>query len=77
MGHRSWRAVHLLAYAGWAASVAHTLGIGTDVRDGTSWALLTVAGCVAVVAGAVALRLGRLVTDRLGRTPALVAGSRS
>lgn len=77
MGHGSWRAVHLLAYAGWVAAVAHTLGIGTDVRDGTSWALLIVAGCVAVVAGAVALRLGRLATDRLHRAPALAVGSRS
>lgn len=67
MRHRSWRAVHVLAYAGWAASVAHTLGIGTDIRDGASWAQLTVAGCVAAVAAAVALRLGRLAADRAGR----------
>lgn len=67
MRHRSWRAVHVLAYAGWAASVAHTLGIGTDIRDGAPWAQLTVAGCVAAVAAAVALRLGRLAADRAGR----------
>lgn len=64
MRHRAWRAVHVLAYAGWAASVAHTLGIGTDIRTGASWAQLTVATCVGVVAAAAALRLGRLALDR-------------
>ncbi len=63
MRHRSWRAVHVLAYAGWAASVAHSIGIGTDIRNGTSWAQLTVAACVAVVAGATVLRLARLAVD--------------
>lgn len=58
--NRSWRAVHLLAYAGWVASVAHGLGIGTDVRQGADWARLTVAVCVALVGAAVALRLARL-----------------
>lgn len=60
LGHRSWRAVHLLAYAGWAAAMAHSLGIGTDVRADAAWADLTVAACAAVVSGAVVLRLGRL-----------------
>ena len=68
LGHRSWRAVHLLAYAGWGAAMAHTLGIGTDVRAEATWADLTVAGCAAAVAAAVVLRLGRL---------ALPAGSRA
>ncbi len=67
MRHRAWRAVHVLAYAGWAAAVAHTLGIGTDVRSGASWAQLTVAACVGVVAAAAALRLGWLVVDRTAR----------
>ncbi|MBI2243867.1 MAG: ferric reductase [Nocardioides sp.] len=63
MRHRSWRAVHVLAYAGWAASVAHSIGIGTDIRNGSSWAQLTVAACVAVVAGAAVLRLARLAVE--------------
>lgn len=64
MGHRSWRAVHLLAYVGWALSVAHGLGIGTDVRGGTGWGMAITASCVGVVLAAVTLRLGRLATDR-------------
>ncbi|HEU5035532.1 MAG TPA: ferric reductase-like transmembrane domain-containing protein [Nocardioides sp.] len=68
LGYRSWRAVHLLAYAGWAAAMAHTLGIGTDVRARTGWADLVVAGCAAVVAGAAVLRVARL---------AVPAGSRA
>ena len=68
LSHRSWRGVHLLAYAGWAAAMAHTLGIGTDIRAGAGWAVLVVSTCAAAVAGAVALRLGRL---------AIPAGSRA
>jgi len=67
MRHRSWRVVHVLAYAGWVAAVGHTLGIGTDIRAGASWAQLTVAGCVGVVAAAAALRLGWLAVDRTTR----------
>ncbi len=77
LGHGSWRAVHLLAYAGWVAAVAHTLGIGTDVREGTRWAQLGVAGCVALVAAAVALRLGRLAVGRAGRSRTVQVGSGS
>ena len=64
MSHRLWRAVHLASYAGWALSVAHSVGIGTDVRAGTTWAYLTVGACVLVVLAAVGLRLGRLAADR-------------
>ncbi|MCB0895939.1 MAG: ferric reductase-like transmembrane domain-containing protein [Nocardioides sp.] len=60
LGHRSWRVVHLLAYAGWAAAMAHSIGIGADVRADAGWADLTVAACAALVAGAVVLRVGRL-----------------
>jgi methionine sulfoxide reductase heme-binding subunit len=30
LGHRSWRAVHWLAYAGWPVAVMHSVGIATD-----------------------------------------------
>lgn len=77
MRHRSWRAVHLLAYAGWVASVVHGLGIGTDVRADAAWADLTVAACVAAVVAAAALRVTRLVVERLDRDRTITIGSRS
>lgn len=61
--HRAWRMVHLTAYAGWALALAHGIGIGTDVRAAEPWAYAIVGGCVALVLGAVVLRLGRLVSD--------------
>jgi sulfoxide reductase heme-binding subunit YedZ len=71
--HRSWRAVHLLAYAGWVAAVVHGLGIGTDVRADTPWADLVVAVCVGTVATAVALRVTLLGVGRAqrGRVPSV------
>lgn len=59
--HRTWRGVHLAAYTGWLLSLVHGIGIGTDVRAAEPWAYAVVGGCVALVAAAVALRLGRLV----------------
>ena len=70
MKHRSWRAVHLLAYAGWALSVGHAIGIGTDLRSGAGWAVGITAVCMAVVAAAASLRVGRLLT----RQPVVGAG---
>lgn len=64
MNHRSWRAVHLLAYVGWALSVGHATGIGTDLRAGAGWAIAITAVCVCVVAAAASLRLGRLLARR-------------
>ncbi len=66
MRHRSWRAVHLLAYAGWVAAVVHAAGIGTDVRAGGTWADTELAVCVAVVGVCAVWRLTRLVLDRPG-----------
>ena len=62
MQHRSWRAVHLLAYIGWALSVGHALGIGTDLRSGATWAVAITATCVGVVAAVASLRVGRQLT---------------
>lgn len=70
MQHRCWRAVHLLAYAGWALSAGHALGIGTDLRSGAAWAVAITAACVGVVAAVALLRVGRLLTRR----PRLVVG---
>ncbi len=62
MHHRGWRALHLTAYLLWAASIAHAVGMGTDLSDGL-W-LLTLA-CGTVVPMAVAWRLTRAAADRL------------
>lgn len=54
-GLRSWRAIHLSTYAGWALGLVHGFGIGTDHR--TVWSVAVTAGCVGLVAGAAAVRL--------------------
>ena len=36
IGHRGWRAVHLLGYVAWTSAVIHGIGIGTDSHTG--WA---------------------------------------
>ena len=64
LGHRAWRAVHLLAYVAWAVAVAHGFGIGTDSR--APWSLALTIGCVGVVAVA-----------SLARTVAVVVPSRA
>jgi sulfoxide reductase heme-binding subunit YedZ len=52
---RIWRALHYLAYLAWPVALLHGAGIGTD--SGALWMLAVDATCVAVFAGAVALRL--------------------
>jgi len=47
--------VHWCGYACWPVAVAHGVGAGSDSR--TSWAAVMTAGCVALVAAAVAWRL--------------------
>jgi methionine sulfoxide reductase heme-binding subunit len=55
LGHRSWRAVHWVAYACWPVALAHGIGIGTD-RSRVWVSGLTLA-CAATVATAAAWRL--------------------
>ena len=52
--HRTWRLLHQLAWPMWAVSLAHGVGMGTDLRDG--WWLVTVA-CAVVVPMAAVWRL--------------------
>ena len=53
LGHKSWRAVHWLAYAAWPIAFPHGLGSGSDARQ--AWMLaLDVACLVAVLASIVA-----------------------
>jgi methionine sulfoxide reductase heme-binding subunit len=56
LGPRVWRTLHWLAYLCWPVAVAHAVGTGTDRSSG--WLLLTVAGCVLAVVGAVVWRMG-------------------
>ncbi|HEX6678725.1 MAG TPA: ferric reductase-like transmembrane domain-containing protein [Actinomycetes bacterium] len=56
LGHRTWRAVHWLAYGCWPVALVHGLGTGSDA--GRAWMLaVDVAAAVAVLA-AVWWRLG-------------------
>ncbi|MDX3614644.1 ferric reductase-like transmembrane domain-containing protein [Streptomyces europaeiscabiei] len=59
VGHRTWRAVHWLAYASWPFALVHGIGIGTD--NGTAWMLWLTAACVAAVLAALALRTAHAV----------------
>ena len=52
---RSWRSVHVLAYAGWALSMGHGIFAGTD--SGSGWATAVYVACGAAVVAAVAMRL--------------------
>ncbi|GAA3802575.1 ferric reductase-like transmembrane domain-containing protein [Nocardioides panacisoli] len=61
LGHRSWRAVHLLAWAAWALSVAHAIGIGTDLAHPDGLAVLPTAVCVGAVGVAAVARIARAV----------------
>jgi sulfoxide reductase heme-binding subunit YedZ len=62
MGHRSWRAVHLLAYLAWATSVAHGYFIGTD--SDTGWSRTLTLGCVGAVALAALARAASVLVHR-------------
>ena len=56
LSERLWRAVHWLAYLSWPVAVFHTLGTGSDVREG--WFLALVALCIFAVVVALVARLG-------------------
>ena len=62
LADRTWRLLHQLAWPMWGLSLAHGIGMGTDLRDG--WWLVTL-GCGAAVAAALCWRLVRLVRERL------------
>jgi len=54
IGHRGWRATHWLAYACWPIALLHSLGAGSDVKS--TWLLVLVAACLALVVAAVLAR---------------------
>jgi DMSO/TMAO reductase YedYZ heme-binding membrane subunit len=54
MGHRSWRAVHWLAYLCWPVALVHAWGTGTDAGGG--WVLALTVACLIAVTGGVVTR---------------------
>jgi methionine sulfoxide reductase heme-binding subunit len=71
VGQRVWRATHWLVYACWPIALLHTLGTGSDIK--AAWLLLLSLGCLALVLGAVLVRVfADLTRDRArGRGVAL------
>jgi sulfoxide reductase heme-binding subunit YedZ len=70
IGHRTWRAVHWLAYGAWPMAVAHSLTAGSDAF--AAWMLVLTGLCVVAVLGSLAWRAivgGELRTE----LPAVVA----
>ncbi len=57
VGHRTWRAVHWLAYACWPIALTHSLGTGSDVKS--VWSAALAALCVLAVIAAVGVRAVR------------------
>jgi sulfoxide reductase heme-binding subunit YedZ len=55
IGLRTWRAIHLVAYASWPLAVVHTIGEGSDA--GRPWLLALVACSIGLVAASVVARL--------------------
>lgn len=66
MSHRGWRLLHLIAYPLWVISLAHGIGIGTDL-GGAWWAAAV--GCAAAVVAAATWRVTRLLLDHPWRAP--------
>ncbi|MEU9960825.1 ferric reductase-like transmembrane domain-containing protein [Streptomyces sp. NPDC050982] len=67
LGHRTWRAVHWLAYVSWPVALFHGIGIGTDT--GTDWMLWLTVTCVAAVLTAFTIRVTQAARAN-HRTPA-------
>ncbi|MEV1062053.1 ferric reductase-like transmembrane domain-containing protein [Streptomyces sp. NPDC050263] len=67
LGHRTWRAVHWLAYASWPVALVHGIGIGTDT--GADWMTWLTVACVATAVAACAARLAH-AARAARRTPA-------
>jgi hypothetical protein len=55
VGPRAWRVTHWLVYACWPIALLHTLGTGSDVK--TTWLLALSVACLALVLGAVLVRV--------------------
>lgn len=56
IGYRRWRTVHYLSYGTWAASMVHSVAIGSDTR--VTAIVVLFAGFVGLMVGSLALRVG-------------------
>jgi DMSO/TMAO reductase YedYZ heme-binding membrane subunit len=68
LGLRTWRAVHLAAYACWPLTVVHGLGIG-GADSATGWVLAVTLGCVATVVAGLVWRARVWASATAGSTP--------
>ncbi len=57
LGHRSWRAIHLLSWFAWVSAAAHSLGIGTDLAEPAGLAVVPFLVCLTAIVLALAVRL--------------------
>lgn len=73
LGLRTWRAIHLLAYASWPVAWLHSYTAATDLHSG--WLFALAVGALLAVAAAVAWRVIAAARDvpRAGRVPALMS----
>jgi len=56
LGYRLWRGLHWLAYVSWPVALTHAFGTGSDARTG--WLTAIGLASLALVVGAVLVRLG-------------------
>lgn len=63
LNHRSWRIIHLSAYAAWLFGVLHGIGIGTDATK-TVWGLAATVVSIGLVAASVVVRFATLSNER-------------
>lgn len=73
IGHRTWRAVHWIAYACWPVALVHAIGTGSDAKVG--WVLFVYVVCAAAVVAALWWRLavGWTASNSAVRGTAVVA----
>lgn len=69
IGYRTWRAVHWVAYGSWPVAMLHSIGTGSDIKQG--WMLLLGGVCLLAAVVAIAIRALDGSTDRLARGWAL------
>jgi len=73
-GHRTWRAVHWLAYLMWPIAVIHGIGTGTDQQF--KWMVAIEVACVGSVAAAAAWRFSRAAPRAWRQIPATAPQAR-
>jgi predicted ferric reductase len=69
----TWRRLHWLTYPAWLLAVIHGAATGTDAR--TAWAAFLTAGCVALVAACLCIRIAGTAGLPMARRMTLGAGT--